>query len=198
MQKKFESLASILKALEKENITYRSELKKIENDVNLSGVGKTLKQNALRTPYVAKLNEYQDGIALTIGDLRAAAEQRDSSLDFVSDPDFVNALRLIEIAKAGTPTAIIDNLVGKYSTVPEALKTIAAVLKNSGINDYDGNIANRISSARASHKIQALDDAIYYATSSDAPDFVSLYGELNATARALGCNIDIAAENNPQ
>ncbi len=187
----FDKIEKVMKARVKETKLYLEEVDKIRSSDAWSDIEKTRQINALQEAHYKYGNDANELVSGVIAELATAAEEVDGNIDFISDTELNNAMKMIELTGGDVPEQLISNLNQKYRVYPQAVKFLTAFYKKYNIPVFDDDFAGSTSSCAA--RLQSIEDGFYYALAQENQNFSGLATQIDQLAQAMKCKFDAMA-----
>lgn len=190
MQKNFKNIEKMLKRYTRVYNKYQEELYKLDRNNDYSSDYKTRERNKLTRLLMDIGEKAYESIQTDIADIREAIDMQNNNMDFLNNPEFANALKIIELSKNSLSIEAIESITNKFADNYQALTMLKAIYKENNI--YAEGIDGMIS--KLEYSVNDLDDVMYYALKSDNPKLYNLVDAVSTLAEKQNCEFDSNVE----
>ncbi|MVB11351.1 hypothetical protein CAFE_20650 [Caprobacter fermentans] len=158
MQEKFDELNKILKSFAALKADFNTKIKSIEENSAYSVEGKRQLRRPIDAEFAPVVDETEKKVEQLLNEINEGITEQADNTDFLSDTQFTNALKMIELSHGELPIDVVDKINSQFSNSLNALKALQSVYKAQKC--YPGNI-EEIMTKRAQQVQQAQDKAYY-------------------------------------
>lgn len=193
MQKNFKNIETMLKRYARVYNKYQDELHKLDQDNDHSSEYKLRERNKLNETLRVTGEKAYEVVQADIEAIKESINKKNSSMDFLSDQEFTNALKVIELGNQSLSVDAIEALTNKFADNYQALTMLKSIYKEKEIFMEDSYLDKLISEHE--YTVTGIDDLMYYSFKTDEPKIYNLVNSVSTLAEKRNCEFDSNVES---